>query len=73
MATHTTRAAQAQTTTPRKLVRKKELLTMLPFSAATLHRKIRAGDFVRPIKLGERITAYDLAEVNAWLSARGAR
>jgi predicted DNA-binding transcriptional regulator AlpA len=54
----------------RKLVRKRELLAMLPFSAATLHRKIKAGDFVHPIKLGPRITAYDLHAVNVWLAAR---
>lgn len=58
---------------PRKLVRKRELLCMLPFSAATLHRMTRAGKFVTPIKLGPRMTAYDVREVNEWLAERAAR
>lgn len=55
---------------PRRFIRKRELLAMLPFSAATLHRKVRAGEFVKPIKLGPRITIYSLEEVNAWLEAQ---
>jgi predicted DNA-binding transcriptional regulator AlpA len=58
---------------PRRFIRKRELLTMLPFSAATLHRKIKAGEFVRPVKLGPRITAYSLEEVNEWLEKRSDR
>jgi prophage regulatory protein len=66
-------AVQLDTANTRRLVRKRELLQMLPFSAATLHRKIKAGEFVQPIKLGPRMTAYDLRAVNAWLATRGAR
>jgi prophage regulatory protein len=63
---------QLEAANARRLVRKRELLSMLPFSAATLHRKIKAGEFVRPIKLGPRMTAYDVRAVNAWLARRGA-
>lgn len=62
--------AQAFKVAPR-LIRKRELLTMLPFSAATLHRKVRAGDFPAPIKLGPRISAYSVEAVTSWLLAKG--
>jgi prophage regulatory protein len=66
-------AVQLEAANTRKLVRKRELLSMLPFSAATLHRMVRAGTFVPAIKLSPRTTAYDLHAVNAWLARRGAR
>lgn len=73
MANATSLAVQIAQANTRKLVRKRELLQMLPFSAATLHRKIKAGDFVTPIKLGPRMTAYDVREVNEWLAGRAVR
>jgi len=42
----------------------------LPFSAPTLWRKVRAGTFPRPLKLSERITAWRVGEVRAWLNAQ---
>ena len=42
----------------------------LPFSAATLWRKVKAGTFPRPIKLSERVTAFKLHDVRAWLKAQ---
>ncbi len=52
-------------------MRQKELLTLLPFSHATLWRKVKAGTFVKPIKLSERITAWPRVEVLAWLQKQG--
>jgi predicted DNA-binding transcriptional regulator AlpA len=54
----------------RRYIRQRELLAQLPFSAATLWRMVRAGTFVRPIKLSPRVTAWNRAEVEAWLRAR---
>lgn len=51
-------------------IRQRELLTLIPFSAATLWRKVKAGTFVQPVKLSERITAWKLAEVQSWLKAQ---
>ncbi len=48
-------------------MRQKELLTLIPFSPATLWRKVRAGTFVKPVKLSARITAWNRADVIAWL------
>ena len=42
----------------------------LPFSAPTLWRKVKAGTFPKPIKLGERITAFKVGEVRAWMTAQ---
>lgn len=52
-------------------MRQKELMTLVPFSSATLWRRIKAGKFVRPVKLSDRITAWDRAKVYSWLEAQG--
>ena len=42
----------------------------LPFSAPTLWRKVKAGTFPKPIKLSERVTAFKVGEVRAWMTAQ---
>jgi prophage regulatory protein len=54
----------------RQLIKGPERL--LPFSSATLWRKVNAGDFPKPVKLGPGITAWRAADVAAWVAARGA-
>lgn len=44
----------------------------LPFSAPTLWRKVKAGTFPKPIKLSERVTAWNVGAVRGWLLAREA-
>ncbi len=44
----------------------------LPFSAPTLWRKVREGTFPRPSKLSERVTAWNVGSVRAWLAAQEA-
>ena len=41
----------------------------LPFSAATLWRKVAAGTFPKPVKLSTRVTAWRVAEVRVFLEA----
>ena len=48
-------------------IRQKQLLLRLPFSAPTLWRKVKAGTFPKPIKLGENITAWRVADIEVWL------
>lgn len=43
---------------------------MVPFSAATLWRKVAAGEFPAPVKLSERVTAWQLDAVREWLDSR---
>lgn len=43
---------------------------LLPASPATIWRKVKAGTFPKPVKLGERITAWRMDDIEAWLAAR---
>jgi hypothetical protein len=45
---------------------------LVPWSSATLWRKVKAGDFPAPVKLSENVTAWRSSEVLAWLQNRGA-
>ena len=42
----------------------------LPFSAPTLWRKVKAGTFPKPIKLSERVTAWNVGAVREWINAQ---
>jgi predicted DNA-binding transcriptional regulator AlpA len=42
----------------------------LPFSAPTLWRKVKAGTFPRPVKLSERVTAWNVGSIRDWLNAQ---
>ncbi|TAM39969.1 MAG: AlpA family phage regulatory protein [Burkholderiaceae bacterium] len=42
----------------------------LPFSAPTLWRKVKNQTFPAPVKLSERITAWKVADVRAWIKAQ---
>ena len=44
--------------------------TPLPFSGATLWRKVKNQTFPAPVKLGAKITAFKVGEVRAWLNAQ---
>lgn len=48
------------------------IATPLPFSAPTLWRKVKAGTFPTPAKLSERVTAWNVGQVRAWLKAQAA-
>ena len=45
----------------------------LPFSAPTLWRKVREGTFCKPYKLSERVTAWKVGEVRAWMAKQEAQ
>jgi prophage regulatory protein len=44
----------------------------LPFSSPTLWRKVKAGTFPKPIKLSERVTAWKVGHIRAWLNEQEA-
>jgi predicted DNA-binding transcriptional regulator AlpA len=48
-------------------IRQKQLMPCLPFSSATLWRRIAAGEFPKPIKISARITAWRVEEVKEWI------
>lgn len=43
---------------------------MLPVSPATVWRWVREGKFPKPFKLGESVTVWDAAEVEAFIAQR---
>jgi prophage regulatory protein len=43
---------------------------VVPFSSATLWRRCKAGLFPRPVKLSDRVTAWRVGDVRAFLEAQ---
>ena len=43
---------------------------VVPFSPATLWRKCKAGHFPKPVKLSERVTAWNVGAVRQFLEAQ---
>jgi prophage regulatory protein len=41
-------------------------------SGATIYRKLAAGQFPAPVRLGSRCTRWKAADVRAWIQAQGA-
>lgn len=54
----------------RQLATGKGHIGLLPVSPATLWRWVKSGKFPKPFKLGERVTVWDAAEVDAFLRAQ---
>ena len=54
----------------RQLVNRPGQPGILPVSAATLWRWVKAGKFPQPFKLGEKVTVWDAAEVEAFIAAQ---
>lgn len=40
-------------------------------SDATIYRKLKAGEFPEPVRLGTRCTRWKAADVRAWIQAQG--
>jgi prophage regulatory protein len=54
-------------------VRQSQLIpTIVPFSSATLWRRVNSGDFPKPVKLSERVTAWRVEDIRAWMRDRSA-
>lgn len=45
---------------------------VVPFSAPTLWRRIKAGEFPAPVKLSNRVTAWRVEDVRGWMNQRKA-
>ena len=48
--------------------RLKIIKTLVPFSAATIWRKVKTGEFPAPVKINPYITAWRNDEVNNWFA-----
>lgn len=54
------------------MVRQSQLIqSVLPFSAATLWRRVKNKTFPAPVKISPRCTAWRVVEVRAWLANQG--
>jgi prophage regulatory protein len=50
-------------------VRQSQLIPgILPFSDSTLWRKVKAGEFPKPVKLSKRITCWRVEDIRAWMA-----
>ena len=53
-------------------VRQAQLVpAIFPFSSATLWRKVKAGTFPQPVKLGPRITAWRVEDIRSLIERLG--
>lgn len=51
-------------------IRQAQLIpAIVPFSNATLWRKVKDGPFPAPVKLSSRVTAWDVRQVRQWIDA----
>jgi prophage regulatory protein len=53
-----------------RILRKKEVLLMVPYSAQHLLRLEKQGKFPKRIRIGERRVEWRLSEIEAWLEER---
>ncbi|KAA0261774.1 MULTISPECIES: AlpA family transcriptional regulator [Hafnia] len=54
-------------------IRQKNLMQCLPFSSATLWRRVAAGTFPKPLKISPKITAWRAEEVRQWINDQGSQ
>jgi len=52
-------------------IRETTVLIFVPISRATLWRKVKTGEFPKPVKLGVKITAWRVEEIRAYLDTVG--
>lgn len=55
---------------PDRLIRLEEVETLVSMKKSTIYNLMRAGKFVKPIRLSSRCTAWSHAAVQAWIQAR---
>lgn len=67
----TNTTAQSAAVMPR-LIRRKEVLSRVGLSQTTMYEQIRAGQFPKPIPIGQKSVAWLETEIEAWVSHRTA-
>lgn len=55
-------------------IRLADLVKFVPFGKATIWRKCKdeKSDFPRPVKLSDRVTAWRVEDIRAWINKQGA-
>ncbi|WP_250482087.1 AlpA family phage regulatory protein [Caballeronia sp. NCTM5] len=52
-------------------IRLTKVLEVVPFSGATLARRVQDGAFPAPVKLGPRLNAWRVDDVRKWIAEQG--
>jgi|LakWasMet28_LOW6_FD_contig_41_489215_length_2345_multi_5_in_0_out_0_3 predicted DNA-binding transcriptional regulator AlpA len=52
-------------------IRIASLLVFVPFSSATIWRKVKKNQFPSPVKLSDRVTAWRCEDIRAWIERMG--
>lgn len=65
--------ANASFGTPSRFIRLRELLARVPLSRSRVFELMAEGRFPKNIKLSERASAWDEAEVEQWMAERRAQ
>ncbi len=52
----------------KRLIPMKEVLDRVPLSKTEIYRRIGAGRFPSPVRIGERRIAFVEAEISTWIS-----
>ncbi|MES0020217.1 AlpA family phage regulatory protein [Mesorhizobium sp. M0036] len=55
-----------------RLLSMKQVLERIPLSKTEIYRRIRAGTFPIPIRLGPARIAFSADEIDAWILSRSA-
>ena len=55
---------------PQTLINRKQLLGMVPMCARTILDMEKRGEFPRRFALAKRLVAWDLHEIECWISQR---
>lgn len=58
------------TAKPLRAVRKPEVLSRCGIANTHLYRLIKDGKFPKPIKITDRLVAWNEAEIDAWLAEK---
>ncbi len=58
---------------PRVFIRLKALKAKVGLPESTIYYLMAKGDFPRSFKIGERIAAWDLGEIEEWMDAQLAK
>jgi prophage regulatory protein len=61
---------QSNPITVKHLLSKRAVLKQIPISGATLARRVAAGAFPRPVRIGKRRVAWVQSEISDWLAER---
>ena len=53
-----------------RLLRIRQILEKTGLSRSSLYRKLKTGDFLEPVSLGDRSVAWVEADLDAWIQSR---